>query len=288
MIVARSGGAMSTPTEPPFLIEPGDAPILAAAVHSGHSTRAEIAPLLQLDAAQRLREDDPFTGDMARAVAQAAGGTLILGCRSRFEVDLNRPREAAIYLRAEDAWGLHVWREKPDEAVLARTLAQYDAFYDAVRRVLQTATQRYGRVVVYDLHSYNHRRDGAGAAAANARENPEVNIGTGTLRDRAQWAPVIERLRDDLSCFDFCGRALDVRENVKFRGGYFPRWMHETFPDSVCAISLEFKKFWMDEWSGRPDRRQLAAIEGALQSTVPGVLRELKNHRDSRYGQPLR
>ena len=30
--------------------------------------------------------------------------------RSRFEVDLNRPREEAVYRVPEDCWGLDVWR----------------------------------------------------------------------------------------------------------------------------------------------------------------------------------
>jgi hypothetical protein len=41
------------------------------------------------------------------------------------------------------------------------------------------------------------------------------------------------------------------------------------------VLSLEFKKFFMDEWSGEPDRAQLEAIRQALQSTLPGLLDEL-------------
>jgi len=225
---------------------------------------------------ERLREEDPFTGQMARAVAEVAGGALILGERSRFEMDLNRPREGAIYLRPEDAWGLNVWREELDEETVARSLAQFDEFYDEVRNMVEDATRKFGRVVIYDLHSYNHRRDGSDAPAADAQENPEVNIGTGTLDDREKWAPIIESVMNDLSRFDYLGRGLDVRENVKFRGGFFPRWLHENFPGQVCAIAIEWKKFWMDEWSGEADEEQLRLIQQALQSTVAGVRRELE------------
>jgi hypothetical protein len=72
------------------------------------------------------------------------------------------------------------------------------------------------------------------------------------------------------------GRQLDVRENIKFRGGQFGRWTHENFSDSGCAISIEFKKFFMDEWTGIPDVAQLAAIRQSLQSTIPGVLAALR------------
>jgi hypothetical protein len=37
--------------------------------------------------------------------------------RSRFEVDLNRPRREAVYRIPEDAWGLDIWRDEvlPDD-----------------------------------------------------------------------------------------------------------------------------------------------------------------------------
>jgi hypothetical protein len=79
-----------------------------------------------------------------------------------------------------------------------------------------------------------------------------------------------------LRAFDFLGRQLDIRENVKFRGGQLARWTHEQFPHSGCVLSIEFKKFFMDEWTGIPDSTQLEAIRQGLQSTVPGVLEELK------------
>jgi hypothetical protein len=128
--------------------------------------------------------------------------------------------------------------------------------------------------VVFDLHTYNHRRDGSDGPPADPEQNPEVNLGTGTM-DRDQWAGLVDRFMADLSAVDFMGRQLDVRENVKFRGGNFARWIHETFPESGCALSIEFKKCFMDEWTGQPYPNQLDAIQQALVATVPGVLDEL-------------
>ena len=128
--------------------------------------------------------------------------------------------------------------------------------------------------VVFDLHSYNHRRDGPDASPADPAANPEVNIGTASM-DRDRWAPVVDRFISDLRQFDYRGRHLDVRENVKFRGGHFPRWIHQQFPDSGCALAIEFKKFFMDEWSGSLFRADHQAILEALRSTVPGVIEEV-------------
>ena len=93
--------------------------------------------------------------------------------------------------------------------------------------------------------------------------------------DRDRWVPVVDRFITDLRQFDYRGRHLDVRENVKFRGGHFPRWIHQQFPDSGCALAIEFKKFFMDEWSGSLFPADHKAILEALRSTVPGVLEEV-------------
>jgi N-formylglutamate deformylase len=245
---------------------PGDSPLVAAAIHNGHEVRPEVEERLALSEAQRLREEDPFTGEWAE-VAE----TRIVVYRSRFEVDLNRPREEAVYREPADAWGLPVWKVKPSEAIVAGSLAEYDAFYAEVARTFTELARRFGRFVVFDLHSYNYRREGPEAPPADPEANPEVNVGTGTM-DRDRWAPLVDRFIADLRAFDFLGRHLDVRENVKFKGRQFARWTHEMFPHAGCVLSLEFKKFFMDEWTGKPDRVPLEAIRQALQATVPGVL----------------
>jgi N-formylglutamate amidohydrolase len=248
----------------------GRGPIVAAAVHQGHATRDAVAAALALDDCTRRREEDPYTGEWAQVAH-----TQIIGLRSRFEVDLNRPREQAVYRLPEHAWGLNVWREAPSAELVNASLREYDEFYSATEKLLRELIEEHGRVVVYDLHTYNHRRDGASAPPADAIENPEVNIGTGTM-DSAYWAPVVDRFIADLRAFDYGGRRLDVRENVKFQGGGFGRWIHATFPRRVCAISVEFKKFFMDEWTGEADLDEVERIFRALQSTLPGVTAELE------------
>jgi hypothetical protein len=249
--------------------ENGESPLLAAAIHDGHAVRDEVAKYLALDEAQRLREEDPFTREWAEVAPNR-----VIGLRSRFEVDLNRPREKAVYRVPEDAWGLRVWREEPPEALFHRSLEEYDAFYNAVQRLLNRTRQRFGRFVVYDLHSYNHRRAGPEGPPADEEGNPQMNVGTGTM-DRAFWTRVVDRFIADLRAYDFPGGRLDVRENVKFKGGQFPAWVNQSFPRTGCALAIEIKKFFMDEWSGEPDRSLIHAIRDALRSTVPGVLEEL-------------
>ncbi len=249
----------------------GDGPLVATAIHNGSALRDEVAARIVLGEVDRLREEDPHTGDWT-----SLAPTRIVALRSRFEVDLNRPRAACVYRKPEDAWGLRVWADDPTDPLVERSLECYDGFYAAVNQLFSRLAQRFGKFVVFDLHSYNHRRSGPGAPPEDPAANPEVNVGTGTLRDRERWAPLIERFIADLSAFDFLGRRLDVRENVRFRGGNLGRTTHENFPEAGCVLSIEIKKFFMDEWSGELDSEQHTAVGRALAATVPGVLDELK------------
>ena len=92
----------------PWTFSDAPGPVIATAIHAGHDLRPEIASRIAVDDATRLREEDPFTDRLT-----AVGGSTVVVHRSRFEVDLNRPREDAVYRLPEDAWGLDLWREQP-------------------------------------------------------------------------------------------------------------------------------------------------------------------------------
>ena len=243
-------------------------PVIATAIHDGHAVRAEIMGLFALDEATRLREEDPYTGRLA-----AVAPTHLIALRSRFEVDLNRPREQAVYRVAADSWGLEVWREACTDELVEASLVAYDAFYSLLEEILRERVRSHGRFVVLDVHSYNHRRDGAGAEGDPAL-NPEINVGTGTL-DRARWGGLVDRFCADLSACQVRGHRLDVRENVKFQGGALSAWVHRTFPDTGCALAVEFKKTFMDEWTGRLDADHLDELGRALAATLPGLRESL-------------
>ena len=260
-----------TPTDTAELwsLVEGEGPLFATALHDGHDLRPEVAQRMALPEEVRLREEDPFTGAWA-----VVAGTRMLPRWSRFEVDLNRPRDRAVYLRPEDAWGLRVWEEPPPDDLVARSLSQYDAFYAEAERVLRSMAAREGRFVVFDLHSYNHRRAGPGARFDAQSKHPDVNLGTASMH-RARWAPVVDRFVAELSACEDLGRRLDVRENIKFMGGNFSRWVHETFPEQGCSLAIELKKFFMDEWSGQLYTDQHRGILDALRRAADGVREEL-------------
>ncbi len=246
-------------------IAEGDEPLLATAVHDGHGLRTEVAGSFALPENDRLREEDPYSGPWTAVAANR-----IVPRYSRFQVDLNRPREKAVYVRPEDAWGLEIWKKPPTQALVDHSLAEYVAYYAKVKEILNRLTDRFGRFVVLDLHSYNHRRGGPDAAPEDPAKNPEVNVGTASV-DRTIFGDLVDRFMEDLHKFDFQGRHLDVRENVRFFGGNFPRWVNAAYRGKGCALAIEFKKFFMDEWTGEIAREPYAVILPALNATVPGL-----------------
>lgn len=243
--------------------------LIATAIHDGHDLRPEIADAMALDEDTRLREEDPFTARIgARLPAR------VVAHRSRFELDLNRGRADGVYRTPDDCWGLQVWRDSPlADDLVEGSLSIYDSFYARLAERLDEVAAR-GPFVLYDVHSYNHRRDGADRPAAPAAENPEVNVGTGSL-DRDHWAPVVDAFIDRLGSVPTSRGLLDVRENVRFKGANLARWVHERYPRTGCVLALEFKKTFMDEWTGEVDEDRLAELSGALLQTRDAVLAAL-------------
>lgn len=255
----------------------GVSPIVAVALHSGHFVRPEVRPYLRLDAQQRLREEDAFTGRWTVVADNRA-----LAHHSRFECDLNRPREKALYLKPEDAWGLNVWRHPVPESIVDHSLTRYDRFYQRLYALVESLLKRHPRVVVLDLHSYNHRRGGPESDLAETGDDPDINIGTGSM-NRDRWSPIVDRFMADLRAFDFPERPLDVRENVRFLGGEMAKKLHARYPATVCVLAVEVKKFFMDEWTAELYPQRYNAVLRALWSTVPGLLDVLGTLRHGAY-----
>ncbi|MEO7365218.1 MAG: N-formylglutamate amidohydrolase [Sphingomicrobium sp.] len=246
--------------KPWWTVSHGPGAVIATAIHDGHELRPEVAAAMALDEAGRLREEDPFTG---QAILDVPARVIVH--RSRFEFDLNRGPDSAIYETAEQSWGLEVWHGGAcDPALTKRSLAIHAEYYRALAALLDGFAARHRRFVVIDVHSYNHRRDGPDGAPSPQDTAPDINIGTFSM-PRDDWAFLLDPLMQAMAEYDFNGRRLDVRENIAFQGkGEQTRFIHDRYPGRACAIALEFKKFFMDEWSGQPDAAELAAMRGLI------------------------
>ena len=98
--------------------------------------------------------------------------------------------------------------------------------------------------------------------------------------DRERWAPVVDAFIETLRGHHINGEPIDVRENVSFQGkGEQTRFVHTNFPQTGCAIAVEFKKIFMDEWSGEPDWAAIDQLRAILASTVPVLANALRAMR---------
>ena len=251
-----------------YTFQQGKSPLIATAIHDGHEVRQALISLFNLNEEERLREEDPFTANWVNF-----SDNHIVVHHSRFETDVNRTREKAIYLKPEDAWGLKVWKEDLPSQTVLESLKLYDNFYAEVKKYFDVLFQTHANLVVYDIHSYNYRREGKDLQA-DSSSNPEINLGTKNM-NRQRWAPVVTALTVSLQSFDYAGRTLDVRENIKFKGGYFGQWLYEKYGNKICPVSIEFKKFFMDEWTGRSYEKDILLIQNLLAASKIPVLEAL-------------
>ena len=243
-------------------VEDRDLPLLGLSVHAGHDLRPSISELMLLEDEDRRYEEDPATELFAR-LAPVRG----VSNRSRFEVDLNRPRDEAVYLQPEDAWGLELWSRLPSEEEIAKSLAIHDEFYARLGDEIERLLARFEHVAVLDFHSYNHRRPGQ----PEDPDHPDVNVGTGSL-DRERWGALVDSFMANLAE----AGSLDVRENVVFKGRAVARFVNQNFGGRAVCLAVEFKKTFLNERTGEiyPDRTK-SLIE-ATASTLPGLVSNLR------------
>lgn len=264
-------GATARAGDPLWSVERGFSPLVGTAIHDGHHVRRGLEERFALSPDERRREEDPFTEYFIRDVPNR-----VVFHRSRFEIDLNRARDLAVYLRPEQAWGLDVWRDSLPRSDIDASLAIHDAYYAMLEEMLAGVEAMHGGFVLLDIHSYNHRRGGAEAEPTDPDKAPVINIGTFSM-DRARWAPLLDGFIEALSAGRIDGAALDVRENIAFEGrGEQTRFVHERFPRTGCAIAIEFKKVFMDEWSGEPFPDILEQLRAALAATFPVLEEKLR------------
>lgn len=252
-----------------YTIKKTDSPLIALALHDGHFLPETLLPYMKLNNQMRFREEDPYTAFMADLPVNQ-----VIVHTSRFMIDLNRLEGKAIYRNPEDAWGLTVWDDSLPSSLERELLTYYRNFYKEIQALIESLIERFGYFLILDIHSYNHRRENY-KQEAPLIDNPEINIGS--RYNDEKWNPVIQHFIHLLSHATIAGKQPDVRENIKFKGGGFSQWLNQIYSDKGCVISVEFKKTFMDEWTGRGDINHIIDIRNALNSTVTPLEEQLKS-----------
>lgn len=235
-------------------------PYACGAVHDGHQFRRELWPNCLHTEYDRWFEEDPCTKEMVHSHP-----IVIAGCDSRFEYDLNRAPEQAIY---EDAWGKQLWKDPLPERARSKSLKKHNNFYKVVAALIQKLEEKFGVVVVYDMHSYNWRRWD--------REVPVINLGTKNI-DNERFGAAVEQWRKSLAGLKL-PHDIEPTANINdtFQGnGFFLKFITENFKNTL-VLATEFKKIYCDELGQVIFPEVVAAIEEQLRS-------KLKQHADAFY-----
>ena len=187
-----------------------------------------------------------------------AGTRNIAGLDSRFEYDLNRDPESAIY---DDAWGKKLWKAPLSEKERKQSLEKHSAFYNVLHTLLQHIEKIHGKAIVFDMHSYNWKRWD--------REVPTWNLGTSNV-DSARFGSVIESWRKKLGTIDLPnGIESSSKINDTFQGkGYFLKYITENFRNTL-VLATEIAKVYCNEESGVIFPEVVHAVEQQLTELIP-------------------
>lgn len=236
---------------------------MVTAIHAGHTVRPSLRPWLEIAQQERLREEDPLTDFFL-----PAGDTIFRANRSRFEFDLNRPAEKAMSVDPEDTWGLRIWNHELPQQEIDASLALHRRFYALMAQRVEAMIAEHGRILVLDIHSYNHRRAGADGPADPQADSPDIDLGATTL-NKGIYGDLLEAFAHGLRSRSVKGRLPDVRVNIRWEdGGNFPEWLHARYGDAACVITLEYKKIFMDEWGQEADILALQDLREGFQAGV--------------------
>ena len=206
-------------------------PYVCGAVHDGHHFRDELWENCLHNEYERWFEEDPETKNMVKTHP-----IVIAGMDSRFEYDLNRAPDLAIY---EDAWGKKLWKSPLADDVKQRSLDKHNNFYKVVHTLIETLERKHKSVVVYDMHSYNWRRWD--------REVPVINLGTKNI-DNARFGGFVDSWRDSLAQLSL-PNGIETTANINdtfFGNGYFLKYITQNFKNTL-VLATEYKKIYCDE-----------------------------------------
>jgi len=226
---------------------------VCGAVHDGHQFRKELWDKCLHTEYDRWFEEDPCTKEFVNSHP-----IVIAGCDSRFEYDLNRDPENAIY---EDAWGKKLWKTPLSKEEFNKSIEKHHNFYKVVKALIKKLEEKFGVVVVYDMHSYNWKRWD--------REVPVINLGTKNI-DNDRFYEEIESWRYSLSNLSLPHQIEATSKiNDTFHGnGYFLKFITQNF-ENTLVLATEFKKIYCDELTQVLFPEVVSAIEKQLIEKIP-------------------
>jgi hypothetical protein len=206
-------------------------PYICAAIHDGHQFRKELWDNCLHTEYDRWYEEDPETITMIHTLP-----IVLAGRDSRFEYDLNRAPEEAIF---ETAWGKKLWKKPLNAHEIEISLQKHHNFYTVAHALVNKIEELYGAAIVYDMHSYNWKRW--------TREVPTWNLGTANI-DNERYANSIEAWRKSLGQIKLHHNIKPTADinNTFYGNGYFLKYITKHFKNTL-VLATEIAKVYCDE-----------------------------------------
>ncbi|MBT8325974.1 MAG: N-formylglutamate amidohydrolase [Winogradskyella sp.] len=226
---------------------------VCAAIHDGHQFRHELWDNCLHSEYDRWYEEDPETKSMVKDHQ-----IVLAGCDSRFEYDLNRPPEEAVF---ETAWGKTLWKKPLTKQQKNKSLKKHEQFYKVAHALVTKLEAKYGCCIVYDMHSYNWKRWN--------REVPTWNLGTANI-DMARFGDVVENFRAQL---DTVTLPHHIRNNAKlndtfYGNGHFLKYLTAN-TNNTLVLATEISKIYCDELEQIIYPEVVASVSKQLQTIIP-------------------
>lgn len=239
------------------------APYICGAVHDGEQFRKSLWENCLHTKYERWYEEDPCTKEMVQSHP-----IVIAGSDSRFEYDLNRGPENAIY---EDAWGKKLWKEPLSNDEKEHSLSKHNAFYQVTHALISKIEEKYSRAIVFDMHSYNWKRWD--------REVPVWNLGT-TRIDNERYGNIVESWRQRLSEMKLPNEieSTSAVNNTFYGKGYFLGYITQNFKNTL-VLATEIAKVYCDEYTGIIYPEVVRSVEEHLKELIPLQVEEFHDKK---------
>lgn len=240
-------------------------PYVCGAVHDGHQFRKALWDNCLHTEYERWYEEDPETKNMV-----ISHPILIAGCDSRFEYDLNRDPENAVF---ETAWGKQLWKEPLPDNLKQRSMDKHTNFYKVVNALISKIETKFSVCIVYDMHSYNWQRWD--------REVPTWNLGTSNI-DNKRFGEFVELWRQDLASIKL---PYNIKQTAKindtFQGnGYFLKYITKNFKNTL-VLATEIAKVYCEEYEQIIYPEVVASVEMQLKQILPKHAAKFYKHYSS-------
>ena len=230
----------------------GYVPYVCAAVHDGHQFRQELWENCLHTEYERWYEEDPCTKQMIHSHP-----IVIAGLDSRFEYDLNRAPDTAVF---DTAWGKQLWKQPLPENQKQKSLGKHATFYSVVEALIKKLETLHPKVIVFDMHSYNWQRWD--------REVPVWNLGTKNI-DNKRFGDIVTDWEKKLGQIQLPnGLVTTTGINDTFQGnGYFLKFITQNFGNTL-VLATEISKIYCEERTGVVFPEVVSAVENQLKDLV--------------------